>query len=277
MEPAIAGGKVEMRLTVLTENLVNKRGLLAEHGLSVLVEAKGRRILFDTGQTDVFLKNAQALGISLEKLDAVVLSHGHYDHGGGLEAVIREGLTRVIYAGKGAFEKKLAGDRDGNLREIGLGLQAQVTENEGLLEIFPDIFLLARIPKLADFEGVSPAFAVNRDGKIVKDEMQDEQMLLIREGKKLHVIAGCCHMGIVSSLRYVKQKFPGEALGTVLAGMHLRSAGEKRLSATIEALGQLDPERLVPVHCTGMMAIARMKLAFGEKCVLAEAGKVLEG
>lgn len=265
-----------MKLTVLTENLVNRRGMLAEHGLSVLVEANGRKILFDTGQSDVFLKNAHALGISLRDVDAIVLSHGHYDHGGGLEFAIREGLSAPVYVGKGAFEEKKCLERDGRLRNIGIGTAVEAVETDGFREIFPEIFLMNRIPKLAGFEGVSPVFVVNRNGEIVHDEMQDEQLLLIREGQKLHVIAGCCHVGIVSCLMYVRERFPKERLGMVFAGMHLRSAGKERLDATIEEIGKLNPDCLVPVHCTGIMAIARMKLAFGEKCRLAEAGKVLE-
>lgn len=265
-----------MKLTVLTENLVNRRGLLAEHGLSVLVEANGRKILFDTGQSDVFLRNAHALGISLHDLDAVVLSHGHYDHGGGLEFALREGITAPVYVGEGALEEKKCLERDGHLKDIGISLNVEAVETAGFEEIFPDIFLLGRIPKLADFEGVSPAFMVKSKGQMVQDEMQDEQLLVVCEKGKLHVVAGCCHVGIVSSLLYVKKCFPKEELGMVFAGMHLRSAKKERLSATIEALGRLNPDWLVPVHCTGMMAIAQMKLAFGEKCLLAEAGKVLE-
>lgn len=265
-----------MKLTVLTENLVNRRGLLAEHGLSVLVEANGRRILFDVGQTDVFLRNARALGISLHELDAVVLSHGHYDHGGGLEYLLREGITAPVYAGEGAGEAKWCRERDGSLRHIGISLNAETVEAAEFEEIFPDIFLLGRIPKLADFEGVSPVFAVSRNGKTVQDEMRDEQLLVVREGGKLHVIAGCCHVGIVSSLMHVQKHFLGEPLGMVFAGMHLRSAGKARIHATIEAIGRLNPECLVPVHCTGMPAIAQMKLAFGDRCRLAEVGKVLE-
>ena len=109
-----------------------------------------------------------------------------------------------------------------------------------------------------------------------RDGMQDEQLLCVVEGERLHVVAGCCHVGVVSCLRHAVSLFPQERLGMVLAGMHLRGVSAERLDATIRAVRELDPDCLVPVHCTGIMAIAQMKLALKDRCRLAEAGKVLE-
>ena len=109
-----------MRIVILTENMANGRGLLAEHGLSVLVEAAGKRILFDTGQSDVYLRNAGELGESLEGLDGIVLSHGHYDHTGGLPAFPEE-LPAPVFVRENAFEEKLSGSREkGTYRDIGI-------------------------------------------------------------------------------------------------------------------------------------------------------------
>lgn len=271
-----------MKLTVLTENTANKRGMLAEHGLSVLVEAGGKKLLFDTGQSDVFLKNARALGADLTDVDAVVLSHGHYDHCGGLWEMLKTGILPPVYLGRGALEEKLCEEKDGSLTEIGIPWRMRIPntlslmENTGKTEIFPDIFLIGQIPKLTEYEGVPPCFIRRYAGKLEKDDMQDEQLLAVREGGKLHVVAGCCHMGIISCLMHVRGLFPEEPFGMIFAGMHLRGASADRVDATIEALRRLQPECLVPVHCTGIPAIARMKLAFGKACRLAEAGKVLE-
>lgn len=267
-----------MKLTVLTENTANKRGMKAEHGLSLWIEACDRKIIFDTGQSDVWRRNADKLGISVKDADAFVFSHGHYDHCGGLNAaydiVAKDSIP--VFVGKGALEHKYSKKPDGSLREIGAdwGVKAgslPIRETEGFTELWPDVFLLGQIPKLAEFEGVSEQF-VRENGE--PDPMTDEQMLLIRENGKIHVVAGCCHVGIVSCLTWVKQHFPDERLGLVFAGMHLRSASQERIAATIEAIRQLNPELLVPAHCTGPMAAVQMKLAFGEQCKLAEAGKV---
>ena len=271
-----------MKLTVLTENTANQRGMLAEHGLSVLVETKGHKILFDTGQTDVFLKNAAALGLDLDGLDAIVLSHGHYDHCGGLQKLFFADRLPPVYLGAGALEEKLCEERDGSLKDIGIPWRLRVpaalslVETAGKTEIFPDIFLVGGIEKRADYEGVPPCFIRRTEGKLIRDEMRDEQLLVIQENGRLHVVAGCCHTGIVSCLLKVQSLFQELPFGMVLAGMHLRGAGAERIAATIEAIRSLNPECLVPVHCTGMMAIAQMKLSFGKKCRLAEAGKVLE-
>lgn len=271
-----------MKLTVLTENTASRRGMLAEHGLSVLVETGGRKILFDTGQTDVFQRNASVLGISLEGLDAVVLSHGHYDHGGGLQTLFQKDSLPAVYLGRGALEEKLCEEKDGSLKDIGIPWRSQrpaglcLLENAGRTEIFPDIFLVSGMTKRTEYEGVPSCFLCRRAGKLIKDEMQDEQMLVVRENGKLHVVAGCCHMGIVSCLQHVRSLFLKEPFGMIFAGMHLRGASAERIKATIEAIREMEPDCLVPVHCTGILAIAQMKFAFGKKCRLAEAGKVLE-
>lgn len=269
-----------MRLTVLAENTANRRGMLAEHGLSVLVETKGKRILFDTGQSDVFWRNACALGISLKNLDAVVLSHGHYDHCGGLKRLCQEGPLPPVFVGKGALEKKRCVQRDGTLRDIGIPWlpedRTAFRENEGFLEPFPDVFLTSGIRQAADFEGVPALFVRGTGDAVERDGMQDEQLLCVVEGDRLHVVAGCCHVGVVSCLRHAVSLFPQKRLGMVLAGMHLRGVSVERLDATIRAVRELDPDCLVPVHCTGIMAIAQLKLALKDRCRLAEVGKVLE-
>ena len=156
-----------MRLTVLTENTANRRGMLQNMD-SACGGSLRKRILFDTGQSDVFLKNARAMGISLENLDAVAFSHGHYDHCGGLKSLIGEGPLPPVWFGKGALERKLCEEKDGSLRDIGIPWlpedHASFRENGGLAEIFAGVFLAAGIPKLADFEGVPLLFVRSSDG-----------------------------------------------------------------------------------------------------------------
>lgn len=271
-----------MKLTVLTDNTVNKRGLKAEHGMSLLVEACGHKLVFDTGQSEVWLHNARKLGLSVKDAEAYVFSHGHYDHCNGFPAAY--GLYEKwppVYVGEGASSPKYSRNPDGSLREIGLDwvhgtVPLTVLETRGLTALFPDIFLLGQIPVLTEYEGVEEQFLTGKGDQLVPDQMADEQLLLVREKGSIHVIAGCCHAGVVSCLLWVRQHFPREKLGLVYAGMHLRGASGERITKTIEAIRQLDPALLVPAHCTGQLAAVQMKLAFGEKCKLAEAGRVLQ-
>lgn len=308
-----------MRLVILTENTVNKRGLLAEHGLSVLVEAAGRRILFDTGQSGVYLHNAGRMKEDLNGLDGIVLSHGHYDHTGGLPEFPDDQLPPVFVREK-AFEEKLTGSRERNAyRDIGIpwlkkrsceqmnpkgkkGREADCVETgrkeagrektesdiysllqeRGLLrltgdreEIFPGIWTLSQIRALVPEEPLPDQFFVRRADRLIQDYMEDEQLLVIRTPEGLAVFAGCAHLGILNCLERVKEAFPNERLWLLLAGMHLRGCGEKRLSATVEGLRRYDFRWIIPLHCTGIEAIARIRETFGEKCLSGEAGRVI--
>lgn len=270
-----------MEITVLTENTVSRRGLLAEHGLSVLVEEGRKRILFDTGQSGVYIHNAEQLGISLEGLDAIVLSHGHYDHTGGLPEFPGEVSCPVYLSGK-ALEDKwcLAGDGKGN-RCIGVPWREDARELERLPlvftweqeEIFPGIYLLGQISTTVPSEMVEKPFRILQNGRYLPDTMEDEQLLVIRTPQGLAVFAGCAHPGILSCVEKVKRTFPGEKLYLLLAGMHLRGCPQERVEETIKGLKEAGFTYLIPLHCTGTLAIARMKMAFGKSCLMAEAGK----
>ena len=256
-----------MEITVLTENTVSRRGLLAEHGLSVLVEEGGKRILFDTGQSGVYIHNAEQVGISLEGLDAIVLSHGHYDHTGGLPEFPGEVSCPVYLSGK-ALEDKwcLAGD----VQELERLPLVFTWEQE---EIFPGIYLLGQISTTVPSEMGEKPFRILQNGRYLPDTMEDEQLLVIRTPQGLAVFAGCAHPGILSCVEKVKRTFPGEKLYSLLAGMHLRGCPQERVEETITGLKEAGFTYLIPLHCTGTLAIARMKMAFGKSCLMAEAGK----
>lgn len=282
------GGK-RMKITVLTENQAGKRGTVAEHGLSVFLELKEKKILLDTGQSDVYVKNAELLGVDLAEADAIVLSHGHYDHCGGL--IYFPGKLPDVYVQEGAFDEKYSGNgKTGGWRNIGIPWkrtqngfyrngkleEACFRQTCEIEEIFPDIYVLGGITKWEQWEGVADRFAVLENGVFRKDRMTDEQMLIVREDGRIHVFAGCCHAGIMTCLNRVREAFPGEKIGMIFAGMHLKGCTQERICKTIDALKKMEFDVLVPVHCTGMMAIAQMKMAFGEKCQLVETGKTIQ-
>lgn len=270
-----------MKITILNENLTYKRGLRCEHGLSLLIEQEGKRWLFDTGQTDVFFRNAKKLEVSLENLDGIILSHGHYDHCGGLEILFREkGQLPPVYVRQEAFEKKYADKRGGQKEEIGIPWEKQACPGLTLVkdaktEIADRVWLLGKIPYTEGLEGFSPGMFVLRQGDFEKDPMEDEQMLVFETDRGLSVFAGCSHPGILNCLHYVQESFPGRNIYSLLAGMHLMHAGEERIRWTTDQLGSYGIDVLMPVHCTGSRAISRIREIFPGQYHKAECGDVI--
>ena len=251
-----------MKITILNENTVYRQGLLAEHGLSVLIEERNRRFLMDTGQSDVFLKNAEALGVDLEDLDGILLSHGHYDHCGGMEYLDKSRGLPPVYIQKSAFEKKYSGTQ-------------KDTE-----EIAPGFWLIGNIPYRTDFEERPAGFWI-RDERCADavwraDEMEDEQILAVCTEKGLCLFMGCSHRGVINCVLRAKEVLPDMPVYSVFAGMHLGKAGTGRIKGTIESLRRMDIPLLFPVHCTGKRAAGMMASAFPDTCILAETGQVLE-
>ena len=277
-----------MKISILTENTVYKRGFLGEHGLSVLIETEDRRYLFDTGQSNVFLHNAAKLQLSLKELDGVILSHGHYDHCGGMENLPQQDKEIPVYIHQKAFEKKYAENlKTGELRYIGL----ENTENwpewarlhklqGGCNEIGAGIYLLSEIPYTTEFEPLPKGFWKDSEQssslELIADTMEDEQLLVIEREEGLCVFAGCAHPGIINCLHYVQSIFPNIHIHSLLAGMHLKGCGRERVQKTILALQELEIDRIIPLHCTGLRAIAAIREALGSCCLLPEAGKQIE-
>ena len=269
-----------MKIHILTDNRVNESGLLAEHGLSVFIEHKDMNILFDTGQSGVYYHNAIMMDVDLSRADCIVLSHGHYDHCGGLV----EFPCRMpkIYLHADAIKKKYAKDGT-DYKDVGIpwspddGLvKNNLVFNHHDIEIAPGVTLHGDIPCTVSFEGVSKRFFTGSGDDYVQDTMNDEQMLIFEQGSELIVFLGCSHPGIINCLEYARSLFPGKKINTVLAGMHLGSAGPERIAATISRLRDLSIKRVIPMHCTGLQAICEIKRALGEKCLPLCTGDVLE-
>lgn len=283
-----------MNVNILTENTVYKREFLGEHGLSILLETGGKRYLFDMGQSDVFLRNAGKMKIDLEGLDGIILSHGHYDHCGGMlywarkqEASGNRKLEVPIYINKKAFDKKYSQHPvTGKMLFGGIHEEAEawmqekgklVFPEEGCAAVAENVYLLSQIPYVTDFESVPARFWKEvhspMENHLEADRMEDEQMLVIREEQGLCVFTGCAHPGIVNCLLYVQSCFPEEHIHSLVAGMHLKGCPLLQLQKTVQFLQGLEIDVVVPLHCTGMIAIAAIKEALGERCVLAEVGK----
>lgn len=274
-----------MKIHILTENLTYKRGLLCEHGLSLLIESGQGRWLFDSGQTDAFVKNAKAMGVSLDDLDGIVLSHGHYDHCGGMKTLFalakkEQKELPPVYVRAAGFEKKYAQKGGAVKEEIGIPWAMSECESlrlirEDTYKIAPGVWLMGNISYQPQLEDVSPGMFVLQDGEFKKDPMSDEQLLVFETAEGLCVFAGCSHLGILNCLYAVRERFPGQRIHSLLAGMHLMHASTERIERTIEQLKQQDVDLIFPVHCTGLPAIARMRSQLPDRVRRAECGSVI--
>jgi len=270
-------------ITVLVEDTVHKARMRAEHGLSLYIEAGDYRLLFDTGASALFLGNAKNLGLHLNDLDALVLSHNHYDHTGGVEFLfdLYSGVPS-IFAHPKAFNQtyaKAETDRESSAdsrtaRKIGFpyplgraGLQKRGVELKMIREPFElhrDIWLSGEVPRKCPFEDVGKEFFL--DPQLTQaDDLLDDQALIIKTERGLIVISGCCHSGIVNTLEAVASVFPGIPVWAVVGGFHLLEADAKRIKRSVDYLKNLDPQRIIAGHCTGFDALCSLRRAFGRR------------
>ena len=266
----------QVSVTVLVENSAQGHGLLAEHGLAFWIEIGPRRILFDAGQTDIVSHNAALLDIDLSSMDAMVLSHGHYDHTGGLPAIARSNTRReqgvVAYAHPRAMEDKYARNADGTGRYIGMAADSKnalhtsfgLRKTEAPIEVDEGLMVTGPIPRVTDFEDTGGPFFTDAEC-LQPDDLTDDQAAFLETSAGTVVILGCAHAGIVNTLRYIAQLTPNRPIHTVMGGTHLVTANERRMTKTVEALRAIDIQRLLPLHCTGFQAAARLWKEFPDR------------
>ena len=265
-----------LELTVLVENQPIGRGLLGEHGVAFHLNADGRTILFDTGQGLTLTHNADLLGIDLSALDSIVLSHGHYDHTGGLPAVLERCGSVDVYLHPHVVLPKF--NCDG--KDIGappsalanLGKARTLHMIESPLEILPGLFATGPIPRRNAFEDTGGPFYCDTH-KHAEDLIPDDQALYALLPEGIVVILGCCHAGVVNTLEYISELTGGLPIHAVIGGTHLLRANAERLAHTAGLLETLDVKVLAPNHCTGLNAQCYLRNRFPECFVEAPAGK----
>ncbi|UCH34960.1 MAG: MBL fold metallo-hydrolase [Armatimonadota bacterium] len=262
------------KITILVDDRVSQgEGLLAEHGLSVLVEAGDDRVLFDTGQTGICLRNAARLSVRLDGLRAVVLSHGHYDHCGGLVPVLKRLGRLDVIAHPDAFARKYARRSMNGDRYIGVAADVDALTRAGAImrlesqpvEISRGLVTTGPVPRVTAFERVESHFYVKTTDGWRPDHLEDDHALVVRTGNGLVVVLGCAHAGPINTVRHAMAVTGDERVRAVVGGLHLSSAADERIEKTVNALRELGVGQVVPCHCTGSTAKTRLRAAFGER------------
>ncbi len=233
-----------MKITTLIENTTNDPQLTAEHGLSLYIETKRHRILFDTGQSGVFADNAQKLGVDLKNIDFAVISHGHYDHGGGMARFLKENETAPIYINRHAF-----GDYYNGVEKY-IGLDPTLATRQDRLVLTGDALKIAEGVELftcndrALIHKVDSAGLLKRNGEqLVADDFAHEQYLLLEEEGRKVLISGCSHKGVLNVMDWVKPD-------VLVGGFHFSKMEQSALDAAAEELRQY-PCTYYTCHCTG--------------------------
>lgn len=268
-----------MKLTVLSENTSVSDALEYEHGLSIYIETPNRRILFDTGAGSIFRNNARKLGVDLSKVDLLVISHGHYDHGGGLRTFLEVNSRAKIYIHKQAFEAHYSKRLEGiasigldqtllpNERFVFCGDQAMIDEN---IEVF------SRVKSKRFFPFCNATLLMKHDEDLVLDDFAHEQNLVIQQNGTITLIAGCAHKGIVNIVDAYKDSL-GQYPDYVVGGFHLSGprGNQTETPDVVDATGEYlasTPSRYFTCHCTGMENFQRLKRILGEKILYIATG-----
>ncbi len=270
-----------IRITILVDNQAGE-GLSAEHGLSLLIEVENRRILFDTGQGGALTSNAQKLVIDLEKIDTLVVSHGHYDHTGGISGVYRLTSDIDIYCHPAAILPRY-GMSNGQSKPLGMPGSALAAldripsckvhwVHKGT-DLSRNIGLTGPIPQETDYEDTGERFFLDPESKR-PDFIEDDMALWINTPKGPVVCVGCCHAGLVNTLNHVRRLSGSARIRAVIGGFHLLLADDLRVGRTIDFLRSLSPELIVPCHCTGDRVVQSMQEVLGDRVSAGRSGAV---
>ena len=268
-------------ITTLVEDTASAAGLLGEHGLSFWISYGNQRLLFDTGQTDLLVENAKFLGVNLAKTEAIVLSHGHYDHTGGLPAVLDIAPRAIVYIHPEALESKFS-RKGSETKAIGLSdpireiirIQAEngkVVWTEEPTEVMPGLFATGQIPRNTDFEDVGRPFFVDENCEKA-DILPDDQAMFFDTSIGLIVLLGCAHAGVVNTLDYIVKLTGKRRIFSVIGGLHLLSSSQERIERTISVFRIYDVQKIGPAHCTGANATQQIRNAFPGRCFICSAG-----
>lgn len=275
-----------MRLTILCENSVGiPFGVVGEHGFACFVETPDGNYLFDTGQGFGIVQNSLRLNKDLRSIRAVMISHGHYDHTGGLPEVLKLTGKVDVYAHPDIFSERIWSSGDQS-RFIGIPYRRVYLESLGAnfllgnepVEVGPGLVLTGEIPRRSTFEkGDSKMQAILPDGSTVQpDPLKDDLSLVVDSAKGLILVLGCAHAGLINIIEYVLAKTGRDRIHAIIGGTHLGFASDEQFKETLQVIDRYQIERIGVSHCTGLPKAAMLHAQLGERFFFGNVGTVLE-
>jgi 7,8-dihydropterin-6-yl-methyl-4-(beta-D-ribofuranosyl)aminobenzene 5'-phosphate synthase len=273
---------VKVRLTVLCENSVGVPfGVIGEHGFACYLETEAGNYLFDTGQGYAILPNSLALNKDLRNINAIMISHGHYDHTGGLPAVLRLSGPVNVYGHPDIFIDRIR-TSEGHCRFIGMPFTRRYLESLGaaffldkdMVEIGKGLFLTGEIPRTNAIEkGDETMTALLPGGETIHpDPLKDDLSLIIVSDRGLVLILGCAHAGLVNIIDYVIERLNRKDIYAVIGGTHLAFSTEEQFVATMDVMDRFGIKRIGVSHCTGPLHASRLHAKFKERFFFANVG-----
>ncbi|MEN8200659.1 MAG: MBL fold metallo-hydrolase [Thermodesulfobacteriota bacterium] len=278
---------MKARLTILCENSVAvPYDVMGEHGFSCFVETENGNYLFDTGQGMTIMQNSLALKKDLRSIEAVMISHGHYDHTGGLPAVLRVRGEVDVYGHEEIFARRIW-SRDEVSRDIGIPYRRHYLESLGarfklgrkLVEVGPGIYLTGEIPRKSAFEKGDPNMTLISDtGQHVHpDPLLDDLSMLVDTDRGLVIVLGCAHAGMINIIDYATRQLGHERIFAVIGGTHLGLSSEIQFEETLKVIDAYNIEYLGVSHCTGLEKAALLHARLGKRFFFGSVGAGLEG
>ena len=269
-------------LSILVENTVSQEDLRSEHGLSICLETPLGNVLWDTGQSSLFLENAQKMGVEIGKVSYVALSHGHYDHTGGLSAILMLNPHTSIFGHPDIFIQRFVKTCDHGcfIKPIGSSVikefvrarcKALVLSSQPS-EIIPGVFLTGEIPRTTKCEDTGGNFFLDVECT-VRDPIMDDQALFFETSHGIVVLLGCAHSGVINTINHVAKLTDKDSIYAVIGGMHLLSASDERLEETAHVLEKYDVQMICPCHCTGERAKTLFRMMFPGRMVDCSTGR----
>jgi 7,8-dihydropterin-6-yl-methyl-4-(beta-D-ribofuranosyl)aminobenzene 5'-phosphate synthase len=275
---------MKFRITVLCDNSVGPlAGTLGEHGFAALVEYGGEALLFDTGQGETLLHNARRMNRDLHRVAQVALSHGHFDHTGGLLPLLRTCGGKEVLAHPGVFARRYRVKDTGESTPIGIPHAEGVLRDLGgefnfsteFREVGPGLYLTGEVPRQTSFE-VGDTGLFCDDTGCMPDPIRDDQSLFIRTERGLVLLLGCCHAGIINTIELARERSGMEELYAIIGGTHLGFCSQEQLDETVKQMRRYRIQKICGSHCTGFAASARLLKEFPGQFHPAHVGYTLE-